>query len=115
MLEQNHQQVLFRWAKNYKGKNHECLQLLHSTGNGIHSTAKHITIAKMSGLLIGLPDIHLPVGKGLWIELKQHNGKVSRQQKNIIELLNLYGNEAYICYGAGEAINIIIKYLEELS
>jgi hypothetical protein len=113
--EVEHQIIVFRWAKQYRGKNYEWLKLLHSSGNGINSSGKHIIIAKLSGLLDGIPDIHLPISNGkyssLYIELKSHAGIEQLEQKEMVSLLNSFGNYACFCYGAAIAQETIIKYL----
>lgn len=71
---------------------------------------------KRSGVLPGVPDICIPMpfkGKhSLYIELKrQTGGKVSPEQKIVLEALNSFGHEAVICKGFEEAKNVIVNYL----
>jgi len=48
----------------------------------------------------------------LYIELKrQTGGKVSPEQKIVLEALNSFGHEAVICKGFEEAKNVIVNYL----
>lgn len=116
MTELQHQIIIFRWAKQYNGNNYQWLELLHSSNNGMLSTAKHINIAKQSGLIVGIPDICLPVANphynSLWIELKKVKGVITNEQLEIIQKLNNHGNYACIAYGAGQAIEKIIAYLD---
>lgn len=70
---------------------------------------------KRQGVKAGVPDLFLPVanqGKhGLFIEMKYGKGRTSPAQKEWIALLKENGYEAEVCYGSGEAIDLIEKYL----
>lgn len=64
-----------------------------------------------------MPDICLPVAKGgyngLYIELKRvANGRVSEEQKRWLNALHEKGYAAEVCYGADDAIKMIMKYLK---
>lgn len=64
-----------------------------------------------------MPDLLLPYPSNgyssLWIEMKSAKGRPSALQKEWIDWLNENGHMAVICYGAGEAIDVIWKYLTE--
>lgn len=52
---------------------------------------------------------------GLWIELKRKDkrlSKVSKEQKDWIDLKNQQGYKALVCYGADEAIQAVKTYLK---
>ena len=73
--------------------------------------------AQAEGLKKGVPDLFIPepFGKyhGLFIEMKKpvrSQSKLSIEQKNWIEMLNLKGYSAHVCYGANDAINTIEEY-----
>ena len=78
--------------------------------------AKQMKRLKTEGLKVGIPDmcILLEGGKSVYIELKHKSGgTVSKDQKEWIERLRVLGFDAYIAKGAGEAIEIIQKYLPD--
>jgi hypothetical protein len=85
--------------------------------------------SKKIGINDGVPDFTLPVRTkryaGLWIELKRPHkkrdgekkavsrGAVKPRQREWIEFLNDNGYFACVCYGAQQAIDELIKYLED--
>lgn len=71
---------------------------------------------KKSGLLAGVPDLCIPIasrGKhSLYIELKRlSGGKVSPEQKTVLEALNSLGHLAVVCKGFEEAKKAVEEYL----
>lgn len=111
------QKQIFEWAKLSETKYPE-LKLLHASMNGVKMT-NSLTgkRAKETGLLCGIPDIHLPIANkkyiSLWIELKIKGNKPTKMQEQIISLLNAYGNYAIVCYSFDEAVSAIKLYLEK--
>lgn len=71
---------------------------------------------RAEGLKKGVPDICLPVPRGIWhgmyIELKrQCGGKTSPEQREWIDALNAQGYRACVCRGWEAAAREIEKYL----
>lgn len=70
---------------------------------------------KREGVVRGIPDIHLPVARhgycGLWIEMKSGKNKLSKEQKEMMELLTVHGNSCHVCYAWTEAVDVIGWYL----
>ena len=67
------------------------------------------------GVIAGVPDLHLPVPKGiyagLYIELKYNKGRLESSQREFLKLAARYGNYCAVCYGAEEAIRVINEYI----
>ena len=97
-----------------KGK-YPCLERLYHTPNGGYRNQAEAVQLKRMGVKPGVPDLFLPypVGdySGLWLEMKTDKGKPTACQRDWIEYLRSVGYCAYICHGAGEAINAIEAYL----
>jgi hypothetical protein len=73
---------------------------------------------KAEGVLPGVSDLFLalPIGQyfGLWLEMKKRkNGKLSKSQKDWIDLMRSVGYAADVAYGADHAMEIINEYLGE--
>lgn len=69
------------------------------------------------GVKKGMPDYHLPVGRGgylsLYIEMKDSaNGRVLPHQKAVHESLLSLGNQVLICFGCEEAWAALLRYLD---
>ena len=114
--ESDEQISVMQWAEANKGKWPE-LKLLHHIPNGGARKKGEAGRMKAEGVKSGVPDLHLPVARGkwhsLWIEMKAVDGKPSREQMDWVKALDAEENLATICYGAGEAIEVIRGYLEE--
>lgn len=71
---------------------------------------------KQMGVVAGVPDLHLPVPKGiyhgLYIEMKYGDGRLEKSQREFLSSAAGYGYYAVCCYGAEEAISIIREYLK---
>lgn len=59
--------------------------------------------------LIGLPDrlVIQPGGRVCFLELKQPGGRVSRQQRLWLQLLNSLGVTAAVAYSVAEAMEVL--------
>lgn len=114
--EAQEQTELFKWAELQKCKYPE-LELLHHIPNGGSRNKIEAARLKAQGVKPGVPDVFLPVARksyhGLYIELKRRkNGHVSDLQEKWIEVLNVQGYMAVVCYGCQEAIETILQYLK---
>ena len=70
---------------------------------------------KGQGVKAGVPDLCIPVARGgyhsLYIEMKYGKNKPTAKQVEWIGLLRAQGMCAYVCYGAGNAIALIDRYM----
>ena len=107
--------ALFKWADFARGK-YPSLSLMYHIPNGGKRTLQAGGKLKSEGLRAGVPDICLPVPSGgyhgLYIELKVHGGRVSKEQKQWLSDLSAEGYKALICYGFDEAKDTILGYLQ---
>ena len=117
-LEHDEQAVLFRWAEANEGAHPE-LAMLHATPNGGYRPVHTAVMLKAEGVKAGYPDISLDVPRGrfhgLRIELKRAGGvgRVSAEQQEWIDRLRYYGYCAVVCYGAADAQQCIMAYLQQ--
>lgn len=92
------------------------LRLLHHCPNGGSRNKAEAVKLKQMGTMAGVPDLHLPVPKGiycgLYIEMKYDKGRVEDSQKEFLRMAASYGNYCVVCYGAEEAIRILKEYCE---
>ena len=114
--EDNEQIAVLEWAAYMTGK-FPCLsRLLHIPNGGSRNRIEAAKLKKM-GVKAGVPDLLLPYPAGgfggLWLELKTATGRATPEQREWIEYLRSVGYAAYVCHGAGEAINAIEVYLRE--
>lgn len=90
------------------------LRLLHHCPNGGSRNKAEAVKMKQMGTMAGVPDLHLPVPKGvysgLYIELKYDKGRVEESQREFMKMAASYGNYCVVCYGAEEAIGILKEY-----
>jgi len=126
--ESDEQRHVFLWAQRvanlYPG-----LELLNASMNGAwipggKSKAERgrkfgiiRKLKELGCLKSGFPDISLPVPKGryygLYIELKRKSGgRVEKNQEWWLDRLNRQGYMAVVAWGADEAIEVILGYLE---
>lgn len=67
---------------------------------------------KMEGVVPGVPDLFMPEWK-LFIEMKKSKGgRVSTEQKNIMDYLRKYGYQAEVCNGFDEAKKFIENFVD---
>ncbi len=110
------QVAIFEWA-NLNMETYPQLKNLFAIPNGGQRSGVTGAMLKAEGVRAGVPDLCLayPVAiySGLFIELKRRDGgKVSPAQADWINRLNQNGYLAIVAYGAKEAVNEIIKYLD---
>lgn len=73
------------------------------------SVAKRL---KAEGVTPGVPDLFIP-DWNLWIEMKkQKGGRLSQDQKEMIEHLERIGHTVIVGYGATDASAKVIEFLE---
>ena len=82
--------------------------------NGGHRNKVVAYKLKMEGVLPGVPDLFIPEWR-LWVEMKKEKeGKISEEQKIIMEYLRNCGYTAQVCHGFEEAKRFIIGFLDSL-
>ena len=110
VTEAKEQEQLFKVCSYIKG----CEFMFHIP-NGGYRNPKEAHFLKLDGVKPGVPDIMLPVARGmyhgLFIELKAGKNKATKYQKMYIDYLNSAGYLAVVCYGHGSALEVIKKYL----
>jgi hypothetical protein len=118
MNEHDIQKAVIRWARLFGVKQYPELELLHSIPNGafLKGGPRQWQKLKLEGALVGIPDLHLPVPKGqysgLYIEMKKEGGKVSKEQRYVMNLLEWHKNKTIVCYSAEDAIKELVGYCE---
>lgn len=113
--EEQEQAAVFEWAVLMRNQFPELSLLFHIPNGGWRAPATAAKL-KAQGVKAGVPDLFLPVARGgfhgLWIELKrQHDGKLSKPQKEWIDDMRKQGYKAERANGADEAIAILQEYL----
>ena len=110
------QAAIFCWAQQNENQYPELKRLFHIPNGGWRDkrTAGKL---KATGVKKGVPDICLPIKRGLfnglWIELKKDDKqKVSDEQKEWIDFLRKQGFAALVCAGWQEAVQTIKCYLQ---
>jgi len=114
--EAQEQAALIEWASRMTGRCPE-LSLLHAIPNGGSRNPIEAVHLKQQGVKPGIPDICLPCARGeyhgLYIEMKRRKGgRVSDEQRKMIEALRAQGYRAEVCKGWEEARNTICEYLK---
>lgn len=102
------------WAQ-WNAQRHPELNLLHHIPNGGSRNKAEAVKLKQMGVRAGVPDLHLPVPRGiycgLYIEMKHDRGRVEQSQKNFLQTAAGYGNFCAVCYGAEMAIHVLGEYI----
>lgn len=75
---------------------------------------------KDEGVTAGIPDLHIPLPRGayasLYIEMKDgKKGRLSDHQKQLINLLQSYGNKVVVCRTIEEFMREVNGYLQPSS
>lgn len=114
-LESQEQKALFNWAFFIKRKHPE-IDLLFAIPNGGRRDQVEARHLKEQGVKAGVPDLFLPVARGIWhglfIELKrQKGGRVSEAQQKWLYALTRQGFYATVACGWQEAAALIEEYL----
>ena len=79
--------------------------------NGGYRHAKTAQTLKAEGVAPGVPDLYIPAWH-LWIEMKRaKGGRLSADQKTMIEYLRRCGDTVEVCAGAAEAVEVIKKFI----
>lgn len=112
--EHQEQAAVVAWAK-LREERYPALRLLFAVPNAGRRSYAAAAAMKSEGLRAGVPDMLLPVPcggySGLAIEMKVKGGRVSDEQQWWLEQLDGYGWLAAVCWSAGEAIELLQKYV----
>jgi hypothetical protein len=119
--EHQEQVAVIEWADRMVPRYPE-LALLYAVPNGARTSIGTAKKLKAEGLRAGVPDLCLPVARGidhtsayhgLYVELKRiKGGTVSPEQRGWHEALRAQGYRVVVARGAAEAIAAITQYLE---
>lgn len=105
---------LFKWAE-YMSQELTELKLLHAIPNGGYRHPKTAKALKAEGVKPGVPDIFLPIARGvyhgLYIELKSKVGKLSEAQKEWQAELIKQGYSVRTVFGLEDAKTAILNYI----
>lgn len=109
--EADEQIALFRWAEYIPE-----LKYMYAVPNGGKRHPAEARNLKLQGVKAGVPDICLPLPKGiyhgLYIEMKVGKNKTSEKQDDYLAYLNNVGYATSVCYGFEEAKRLIEIYLK---
>lgn len=112
--EGDEQRKLFEWV-GYMGGKYPDIEMMYHIPNGGSRNKIEAANLKRQGVKAGVPDLCLPVARGkyhgLYIEMKAGKNKTSEKQDEWIAKLHNQGYAAIVCYGCGQAIEVITKYL----
>ena len=110
--EEDEQTALFQYASWQKEPE---WKMLFSIPNGGYRKLKTGARMKRTGLKAGIPDIFLPVGRGmyhgLFIEMKSEKGTVQKNQKAWHTTLRLQGYKVEVCRGCESAVEVIDEWI----
>lgn len=113
-MEKDEQKTLFEWAEYAKIKHPELALMYHIPNGGSRHPAEAANL-KAQGTKAGVPDICLPVPRGvfhgLFIEMKYGKNKLSDKQKQWIQELLQQGYAVHVCYTFESARTAILNYL----
>ena len=115
--EDQEQQAVIDWARMMTGKYPE-LELLHHIPNGGSRNKAEAAKFQRMGVKSGIPDLCLPVPKGLYhglyIEMKRRvSWTLTDAQKDVISKLAAQGYYCEVCPGAEAAIKSITRICKE--
>lgn len=112
--EHQEQKALMEWVEIAKNQ-YPQLKALFAIPNGEKRDISVAKRLKAEGVSAGVPDLFLAhptfFFNGLFVEMKRKGGKISQEQQGWIERLNCNGYQVSVCYSAGEAIEVIKKYI----
>lgn len=105
---------IFEWAE-IQSRTYSELSLLYHINNNSRSVVRG-ALNKRAGVKKGFPDLCLPVARkgfhALYIELKAEGGTLKLEQVQQMDALRRQDNLTCVCYGAEQAIRIILAYLK---
>lgn len=92
--------------------------LLFHVPNGGRRNAREAAFLKLEGVVAGIPDLFLAVGRhgfhGLFIEMKAGRNTATPAQKEMMERLYRAGYSCVVCRSFEEFRDEVMKYLQTL-
>lgn len=92
--------------------------LLFHVPNGGRRNAREAAFLKLEGVVAGIPDLFLAVGRhgfhGLFIEMKAGKNTTTPAQKEMMERLYRAGYSCAVCRSFEEFRDEVMKYLQTL-
>ena len=86
--------------------------LIFAIPNGEKRSISVATRLKAEGVTRGIPDLYIP-SCNLWVEMKRATGgRLSPDQKKVIEYLRSVGHTVIIGKGAGDASKQVLEFLD---
>lgn len=89
--------------------------IIYAVPNGGKRTLTEGAIKRYEGMTVGIPDLHIPVPRkgyaSLYIEMKNGKaGRLSENQKEMIERLRSYGNKVEVVRTLDEFMAVVDDY-----
>ena len=89
--------------------------IIYAVPNGGKRTLTEGAIKRYEGMTVGIPDLHIPVPRkgyaSLYIEMKNgKTGRLSENQKDMIERLRSYGNKVEVVRTLDEFMAVVDDY-----
>lgn len=115
--EDDEQSAVIQWAKLHETRWPVLGDLFHAPNGGSRPGREGAKFRRL-GVRRGVPDLQMPApnyktgAHGLFIEMKAEGGRLSPEQKAMLERLKRRGYCAEVCYGADEAISVLKAYLD---
>ena len=86
--------------------------IIFAIPNGGHRSIITAKRLKDEGVLPGVPDLYIPAWK-IWVEMKRATGgRLSKEQRVMIDYLTLIGHNIIIGKGAHDASRQIMEFVE---
>jgi hypothetical protein len=108
-------QVMHWWRMQYKVLGAPDYRLLMAYPLQGARTPRNGARMKAEGMRKGTPDMFLAIPQGqylgMWIELKKEGGRLSEDQKEMLNLLAVQGYATPVCYGFEATLWAIRKYM----
>ena len=87
--------------------------LIYAVPNGGKRSMTEAKRLKEEGVVPGIPDLHVPVWR-LWIEMKrQTGGRLSEDQKDVLDYLQTIGDAVIVAKGCDDAVRQVADYLKD--
>ena len=87
--------------------------LIFAIPNGEKRSISVATRLKAEGVTRGIPDLYIP-SCNLWVEMKRATGgRLSPDQKKVIEYLRSVGHTVIVGKGASDASKQVLEFLEK--
>jgi hypothetical protein len=113
--EDTEQMTVINWAR-WSDNTYPELKMLFHVPNGGSRNKIEAAKFKQMGVRAGVPDLVLPVPKGiyagLFIEMKYEKGRLQDSQREYLLRAMDYGHCCYVCFSADEAISVLEEYLQ---